>query len=42
MVKCDLLRSHVGMGVLLQICCIFSEHLFQEHLLRVASEIRQL
>ena len=23
-----LLKSHFGMGVLLQICCIFSEHLF--------------
>ena len=23
-----LLKSHFGMGVLLQICCIFSEHIF--------------
>ena len=23
-----LLKSHFGMGVLLEICCIFSEHLF--------------
>ena len=33
MPKCDfnkatLLKSHFSMGVLLQICCIFSEHLF--------------
>ena len=28
MPKCDLLKLHFGMGVLLQICCIFSEHLF--------------
>ena len=33
MLKCDfnkvaLLKSHFGMGVLLQICCMFSEHLF--------------
>ena len=26
--KATLLKSHFGMGVLLQICCIFSEHLF--------------
>ena len=23
-----LLKSHFGMGILLQVCCIFSEHLF--------------
>ena len=35
MPKCDfqncfatVLKSHFGMGVLLYICCIFSEHLF--------------
>ena len=30
MLKCDttLLKSHFGMGVLLKICCIFSERLF--------------
>ena len=28
MLKCDLLKSHFGMGVLLQICWIFSQHLF--------------
>ena len=28
MPKCNLLNSHFDMGVLLQICCIFSEHLF--------------
>ena len=27
-VEAILLKSHFGMGVLLQICCIFSEHLF--------------
>ena len=27
MPKCNLLNSHFDMGVLLQICCIFSEHL---------------
>ena len=26
--KATLLKSHFGMGILLQICCIFSEHLF--------------
>ena len=26
--KATLLKSHFGMGVLLQMCCIFSEHLF--------------
>ena len=26
--KATLLKSHVGMGVLLKICCIISEHLF--------------
>ena len=26
--KITLLKSHFGMGVLLEICCIFSEHLF--------------
>ena len=26
--KVTLLKSHFGMGVLLYICCIFSEHLF--------------
>ena len=26
--KTNLLKSHFSMGVLLQICCIFSEHLF--------------
>ena len=28
MPKCNLLDSHFDMGVLLEICCIFSEHLF--------------
>ena len=28
MPKCNLLNSRFDMGVLLQICCIFSEHLF--------------
>ena len=28
MPKCDFNKSHFGMDVLLQICCIFSEHLF--------------
>ena len=35
MLKCDfnkvaatLLKSHFGMGALLEICCIFPEHLF--------------
>ena len=38
MPKCDfrkaatLLKSDFGMGVLLYICCIFSERLYQEHL----------
>ena len=27
--KATLLKSHFGMSVLRQICCIFSEHLFQ-------------
>ena len=26
--KCNLLNSHFDMGVFLQICCIFSEHIF--------------
>ena len=26
--KATLLKSHFGMGILLKICCIFSEHLF--------------
>ena len=26
--KATLLKSHFGIGILLQICCIFSEHLF--------------
>ena len=30
-ISVKLLKSHFGMGVLLQICCIFSEH----HLLRI-------
>ena len=28
MPKCNLLNSHFDMSVFLQICCIFSEHLF--------------
>ena len=31
--QATLLKSHFGMGVLLKVCCIFSEHLF----LRAAS-----
>ena len=31
--QANLLKSHFGMGVLLQICCIFSEHLFLRALL---------
>ena len=44
MPKCDfntvaatLLKSHFGMGVLLQICCISSEHLSLIHLCMAAS-----
>ena len=32
-----MLKSHFGMGVLLKICCTFSEHLFIEQLWRAAS-----
>ena len=32
-----LLKSHFSMAALLQICCIFSEHLFQRHLWVAAS-----
>ena len=32
-----LLKSHFSMAAVLQICCIFSEHLFQRHLWVAAS-----
>ena len=37
----NLLKSHFGMGVILKICCIFSEHLFIRHLWRAASESKK-
>ena len=44
MLKCNfrnvaatLLKSYFSMGVLLYICCIFSEHLSSEHLRTAAS-----
>ena len=36
-----LLKSHFGMGVLLLICCIFSEHLFERLLLDIKYEALQ-
>ena len=36
--KATLLKSHFGMGVFLQICCIFSKHFFLENLWVAASE----
>ena len=37
--KVTLLKSAFDMGVLLDICCIFSEHLFLKHLWEAASTI---
>ena len=37
--KATLLKSAFDMGVFLEICCIFSEHLFLKHLWAAASTV---